>query len=819
MAIEVISGTHKTGKGNWDGMHKFGSGDSTWANLHGWIQFGSIGSGKIPKALQEFYKKYNLNPCITAVKFTVDPVNYKVDYEFTIEESPDGNAYVGFSSWGGASGGYPKKLSPASHAYPNYKKEYDAAISKIKDTKVAHVIDLYFPGGFRQIFFQHTWPKKYPNLPKSPNAKTGIVGVTIGPSGSPKDLPLYNGVLVNTTSISPTTEGTTTPAPDNVTTNSTISGSASTTPTPATPTGNKIKLVKKSGPGELMGEVEKEAYNGEVSFEGLQFDQPGDYVITAVPDTNEFESIDFKITVKQGEEKPQDPKKDDEPKKDGNRPVIAQIDKPTIKLKPIQIDVDNGQQTLEYAKGVGILPFIWYKSYQIQEREISSLGLYHDGIVPCCSFTFEDTLGIMNKDGMPLDNDYFELFFNSGSDFIKSIHMRFKIISFQENKNKTYTITGSIDLPDFYKINFKAYTGTSFDVLRDISKELQLGFNSNINSADDSMKWRNSGKRFKEFISEIVNHSYISDNSFLMGYIDFYYCFNYVDVEKEWIRDISNDVSIESRGIGQMSDSEEEDKIVPLVLKSDKSVGPTNLFFTNHKVTNNSTKNSVNNGQFTISKFYDSNTKSFLIFDVNSLTSKDDTKVILKGEKTDKTDLETNFRTDFKGRIDTSNVHKNYLYATVQNKTNYQNLTRIQVEFEMPNANFILYKFQKVKLDFIKDSEKLSDESLNTQRLTGEWIIINIEYMWSRGKMKQKILAVRKELEKIPSELENQTTDQKPETKQGESNEEIPADPPNSKFTPNETYTVQAADGKIYTVIVTQLLENGTEISGYVQEK
>ena len=76
----------------------------------------------------------------------------------------------------------------------------------------------------------------------------------------------------------------------------------------------KIKLVKKSGPGELMGEVEKGAVNGEVSFEGLQFDQPGDYVITAVPDTNEFEPIDFNITVKPGEEKPQDPKKEEEPK-------------------------------------------------------------------------------------------------------------------------------------------------------------------------------------------------------------------------------------------------------------------------------------------------------------------------------------------------------------------------------------------------------------------------------------------------------------------------------------------------------------------------
>ena len=76
MAKEVVSGTHKTGIGNWDGMHKFASQDSSWAGLHGWSQFGTKGGGgKLGKALQGFYKTYNLNPCITSVKLTVDPKN------------------------------------------------------------------------------------------------------------------------------------------------------------------------------------------------------------------------------------------------------------------------------------------------------------------------------------------------------------------------------------------------------------------------------------------------------------------------------------------------------------------------------------------------------------------------------------------------------------------------------------------------------------------------------------------------------------------------------------------------------------------------
>jgi len=340
MAKEVVSGTHKTGKGNWDGMHKFGSGDGTWANLHGWIQFGSIGKGKIPTALQSFYKKYNLNPCITSVKFTVDPVNYKVDWEFTIEESPDGNAYVGFSSWGGASGGYPKKSPPASHAYPNYKKEYNAAVG-IKGAKVADVIDLYFPGGFRQIFFQHTWPQKYPNLPKSAGLKEGTVGVKIGPSGSPKNLPEYSGVLVQTTSVdSSADQGTSGDQPPTTDQNVEKTENAANNNNKAAadpgPTKiSKIKLVKKSGPGELMGEVEKETIFGEAVFEGLQFDEPGEYVISVTTEAEDIEPTEFTIKV-EGDPSPkqQEPKGEEEKKTDGNRPIIAQIDKTTYKLRP-----------------------------------------------------------------------------------------------------------------------------------------------------------------------------------------------------------------------------------------------------------------------------------------------------------------------------------------------------------------------------------------------------------------------------------------------------------------------------------------------------
>lgn len=209
MSVKVISdkfgGLGTACQGSWDAMHTFSTRkiggnfgkDKSGASL----DKGGRMHSKVSEALKAFYKDYGLNPCITAIKLNVIASSWTVEWEVTIEESPDGNAYVGLNSWGGASGGYPSKKPPSGHAYSNYKTKRKE-IGATPGVVIADVLDFHFPGGFRQIFFQHTDPK-YPNKPKSANAKIGTVGVQVGPSGSPKNLPEYNNTVVYTTSITP----------------------------------------------------------------------------------------------------------------------------------------------------------------------------------------------------------------------------------------------------------------------------------------------------------------------------------------------------------------------------------------------------------------------------------------------------------------------------------------------------------------------------------------------------------------------------------------------------------------------------------------
>jgi hypothetical protein len=535
----------------------------------------------------------------------------------------------------------------------------------------------------------------------------------------------------------------------------------------------KITLKVKNGPGEIIGVTELETASGFVDFSGIQFSDPGEYTISVIPSNREeIEESEFTINILPEEEViPQDDSIDEKEPFTGNRPIIAQITQPSIKLEPMEFEISgNSTDNKDISSNLGYTPFVWYNGTQIAIRDVIKLYLYYDNIIPKCQLTIRDTLGLITSpETMPLNNNKFEIFLNSGSDVLKSIHLKFKLELNQNNKNGTITLTGILDLKDFYKIGYKSYNGTSFEVLKRISTELELGFNSNINSTNDSMKWRRNGIRVPEFIREIVNHSYISDDSFLVGYIDYYWSFNYVDVEKEWRRDISEDVGLNTQGVASVG----EPKIFPLYLTNDQSDSSSEFYFTNFKLNNNSTFQTTRKGIFSVSKIYDRNRKQFLKFNIDSISTDDDDKVILKGEPGDSTEIQTNFTTNYGGKIDTDNVHQNYLYSVEQNYRNFENLVNISAEMDLPQPNFNLYKYQKVKINYVNQKQTISNEKLIDERLSGDWMIIDISYYWSRGSLIQKLVVVRKELGKIKKEIEEQEVKPDKSVDNSEINENI----------------------------------------------
>jgi hypothetical protein len=592
----------------------------------------------------------------------------------------------------------------------------------------------------------------------------------------------------------------------------------------------KLFVKKKSGPGEITGITEAEIVNANVVFKDLQFTDPGFYVITISHGESStlVDPIDVSIEVLAEEVvTPQEESKgvETDDKITGNRPIIAQIDKPEIVIKEMVQEKDklageNNQAST--TQDLGFKPYLEYNGSIISESDISSLTLYHDGILPKIKFNFKDTKGIIAQHE-PMADSTMELFLNPGSSNLKPIHFVFNLLTcVQIQKTGSYDATGTIYVPDLYKVNNNSYMGTSFEAIRRICKDLKLGFNSNINQTNDAMSWRNPNTKPHEFIEEIIAHSYIDDEAYMGGYIDYYYCFNYVDIEKEMKRDISKDVGIDTAGMSKAGTSDELARIQTMILSNDKSLKESAFYFEDYTKKNDSTKKAVANGLLTVTKAYDRITKSFLVFNVDSTTSDGSKTIPLKGAENDKTEFDTNIRTKYTGKIDTDNVHKDYNYAITQNRINLNELNKIVLEISMPNPNFNLYKFQKVNVQITNPTTTPTNPEEINFRYSGDYIILDINYLWMKGKLSQKVKLVRKEMGKKPEEM----TDPKPLEKKKEVKEinenPVGATPsvvlPNSIYTPGESYVVKDKDGKKYIVTIKSLSVDGKEVLADVKQ-
>jgi hypothetical protein len=116
--------------------------------------FGGRMSTQIKAKLMELYKS-GINPDVTDIKINVDSVNYKVDWEATIEPSKDGKAYIGVSTIGSAGGGADARAKSQIEAM---KKWVTGA------TDYSLVKDFVNPKGvyIRQYFYKYTKPNEFP---------------------------------------------------------------------------------------------------------------------------------------------------------------------------------------------------------------------------------------------------------------------------------------------------------------------------------------------------------------------------------------------------------------------------------------------------------------------------------------------------------------------------------------------------------------------------------------------------------------------------------------------------------------------------------
>lgn len=479
------------------------------------------------------------------------------------------------------------------------------------------------------------------------------------------------------------------------------------------------------------------------------------------PDSNEPTQESENTNLIEQEES-DDPSNSEESDKEYEfNPVqLNRILKPNVTLTEIELQRGGAtkQQKEQFLTGVGTAPFVYYNGVHIEYRDIDSFSLYHEGILPAIKMIFKDRNGILRDNGFPLDDTIISIFIYSGSKLLRSIQMDFKVTNFKD-LGGVYSLQGIVNIPKIYLRKFSSYSKkTSFEALKQVAKECQIGFSSNISDTNDKMTWINPAKPIHEFILDVVDNSYKSDESYMFCYIDFYYNLCYVDLEKEYNRDNTEDKQIITDGKRQFTENDEKENISKLLFTTDRSFKESNSWIKSFKVNNRSTKISINNAFLTKTKYYDSINKELLIFDIDSITSRSNDKMILKGKPDDSEYFKENIDNIWSGKLDkfddgAGNAHENFNYSPIQNKVNLNEMSKISLSIEIPNPNFNVYITQKVFVALLKEVPGVAQKGgLNFKRLDGNWIINQIEHIFDGNKYFQKIELIKRELELFDDE-------------------------------------------------------------------
>jgi hypothetical protein len=449
--------------------------------------------------------------------------------------------------------------------------------------------------------------------------------------------------------------------------------------------------------------------------------------------------------------------------------VISRSNKVLVPLEFSYKETVKDPDADYYAQSIGKMPYVVFNGITIETKDINYIKLTNDGYMPYIEMTFSDPTNKIFDQNYPLDQQVISILIKSNETLLMPIRMDFLVKEFSaikskggDSDDKSYYLRGELDIP--YIIKNASFKGTSYDVLKQIADEADLGFASNINQTNDNMTWVNCGIDYvREQIPEIVKRSYISDNTFTWAYIDFWFNLNFIDIEKQLSLSTNEDKNLS----GNESISGEQSTI-PLVLSNHPNYNMTNQYFDKFYLFNNATEVNYDLGYNPHIYYYKTRERNIVDVLLDTISTKGDKndKIVLKGLPDNNNYAVDQNKNYFLGKNDSENSHQNYLYAEQLNYHNFEFLQKVRMNITLKKLNFQLYRFQPVSVQLYKlreldpnpnaitsadiQSGKDTDQYKLNERLSGDWLIIGINYSYTRkgqnDSLVQEITLAKREL-------------------------------------------------------------------------
>lgn len=456
---------------------------------------------------------------------------------------------------------------------------------------------------------------------------------------------------------------------------------------------------------------------------------------------------------------------------------------PSIVLDAMEIlDTETGSDSAstqdknyQLSKTLGdFSPFVMINGMRFDTKLIERFELDVSGFLPKVTVTLKEVGGIFQSKHFPKDGDLISVYMRSRSTAFKSIRNDFKILDVparpsedsQGERNK-FTVSGILNVPGIYSEKMKAYTGTSFEVLQQVARDLGLGFASNDDSTNDSMTWINPADSVLKFVTEDIGaHVYKDDRSFYVVFVDQYYYLNLVEVNSLIVHDMEPEqvkVVNTSSDDFYKSDTPLEFSVKPLVLSNADTSMNTPNFITRYAPINNSGQVSLRNAYRRVLQQYNKDDRSRIEYFIETLnTEGSDDKVILKGRADE--DHTKFVKYKYLGTQINDNMHPNYLHALVQNYQNNVELTKVGMICELLELNPALYRYQPIPVvitnkgnlgrfgltnDQSQQTTETNDVVTPDKVLTGIYVIVSMKYIFSlaSGKFMQQVTGYRRELD------------------------------------------------------------------------
>lgn len=398
-----------------------------------------------------------------------------------------------------------------------------------------------------------------------------------------------------------------------------------------------------------------------------------------------------------------------------------------------------------------------------------------DAFLPECRVSFVDDDAKFIDQNYPMDGDLMGIYLKSSVKELKPVRNDYQIESVNsgdlagDGRGGLVSVRGVLRVPRLYGEESRAYKDkTSWEVLREIATDLQLGFASNVSETDDEMTWINPNTSRYEFIQHVCSHAYKDDESFFICFIDQYYILNFINVNQQF----NNEEKFDPAKITRLFDASYTDESAEvddfnqtdeLFLTNDNSRSGNNSQIYGYTLIQNTGSIARTHGYQRHVQFYDFNQREYVDLKIQPLNTQGAEDKFLQRGRIDENFWKDEIKYKWLGiqhNKPAGNVHANYLYAKIQNTQNNIEIGKMGLKMSLPMFNPNIIRYMRlpilivVKNDEYQQTSVLTPEDENQKKdrlpnqfLSGFYVVMDIRYTYSsddRG-IKQEIYAVKRE--------------------------------------------------------------------------